>query len=665
VIIEADEAASCKSSGASECNDSNRGWLQAASIICLVIFCLEVLLRLIAAEGEYFKVPWNLFDLGIVVLGVICEIVGSLLSFVVYIRVLRIVRLFRTVRILVTFRELYIIMHGMVSTLRAIWWAFVLMACLLAMWSVFAVEVLHQYNLKIPYDKDECPRCKYAFGSVWQAMVTLFQTVVIGDDWGQVVIPLVDRYPLTSMIFLGLHFTVALGLVNLILAVIVDKAAEAREEDAKAISSMRENKQRQAKRSLVKLCMEMDVDKSGSLTLDELMDGFRNSRGFRSVLDVLDVDKEDLECVFRIMDQDRSGDVSYCEFVDLLYRMKTQNSKTLLMFIKHYVLELRADVAQQLGLLKGEIMSNIKQNHEDTAALRRGFSMIERVNESTDLDLEIVDLDDDLDASARRPSVNVIEVGTSDSKQLNTDKAPARASPSPALLLPGAVCSSPPEAEDASKASQQTSSSNPRARPKKSKTVTLKKRVARQPTHVQYESQGQDEQQISRAWEPAEQKAEQPTFGSEAEEAGVSRPQADTAATQTERTARPLVVQPGAPPLSTPVFTEKWSLREELDRLARDIEVQLATAAQRAEQQHAVLLQSLITAAAVAAEGAGSSLAAGAAIGNTGSTGSVNVRNGSSTGGSAEAICCEEISGEEATADGLWSMAYPMPGEPP
>jgi hypothetical protein len=59
------------------------------------------------------------------------------------------------------------------------------------------------------------------------------------------------------------------------------------------------------------------------------------------------------------MDEDGSGDVSYEEFVDSLYRMKSQNSRTLLVFIKYYVLEMRRNVQEELELLKGDILTKI------------------------------------------------------------------------------------------------------------------------------------------------------------------------------------------------------------------------------------------------------------------------------------------------------------------
>merc|ERR1719174_1163201 len=117
------------------------------------------------------------------------------------------------------------------------------------------------------------------------------------------------------------------------------------------------------------MCARMDVDRSGTLSLEELLAGFDSSVEFRNVLNVLDVEKDDMECVFHIMDNDGSGDVSYSEFVDNLYRMKSQNNRTLLVFIKFYVLELRRNVQEELTLLKGDILSHLTTNSKMLTSL--------------------------------------------------------------------------------------------------------------------------------------------------------------------------------------------------------------------------------------------------------------------------------------------------------
>merc|ERR1719197_293668 len=76
-----------------------------------------------------------------------------------------------------------------------------------------------------------CSRCERAFASVMSANLTFFQTIIAGDSWGRVAIPVVEEYPLAAIIFIGSLFSVVVGIMNLIVAVLVDTASEAREKD--------------------------------------------------------------------------------------------------------------------------------------------------------------------------------------------------------------------------------------------------------------------------------------------------------------------------------------------------------------------------------------------------------------------------------------------------
>merc|ERR1719215_1023950 len=106
---------------------------------------------------------------------------------------------------------------------------------LLTMWSIVAVEVIHPINQDIAVETSEyveCGnRCVRSFSTVWEANLTFFQTVVLMDDWGSLVLPIINHKWWTVFVFMGVTFSVGLGLTNLILAVIVDKARAAHEED--------------------------------------------------------------------------------------------------------------------------------------------------------------------------------------------------------------------------------------------------------------------------------------------------------------------------------------------------------------------------------------------------------------------------------------------------
>jgi hypothetical protein len=65
-------------------------------------------------------------------------------------------------------------------------------------------------------------------------------------------------------------------------------------------------------------------------------------------LDILDIDFQELELLFSMMDADKSGDVSYEEFGIYFSKMMTESTKTLLTFTKHHVSEIQLMVERIL-----------------------------------------------------------------------------------------------------------------------------------------------------------------------------------------------------------------------------------------------------------------------------------------------------------------------------
>merc|ERR1719296_91776 len=215
----------------------------------------------------------------------------------------------------------------------------------------------------------------------------MFEMAVMGEGWGDLILPMVNTTPgwvaaLTLIIFFGVFFSVVVGLMNLVLAVIVDFAVDARDEDAKMQGMIKDKMRKNARKKLMDLCVELDVDAGGTLTHEEFLVAYDESTQFRTMMDQLDVDREDLECVFRIIDKDHSGDVSYTEFTDLLYKMKAQNSRTLLLFIKYYAIEIRRTVGEEMDLVRTEVMTQMKANGTMIEQVGRSFGINVDVEEA-------------------------------------------------------------------------------------------------------------------------------------------------------------------------------------------------------------------------------------------------------------------------------------------
>ena len=79
--------------------------LEQLNNIFVGVFGAEVILKLIGLRQHYFTVPWNVFDLVVVVVSVIASALSDLISHLIQPTIFRIVRLFRISRVLRLIRE--------------------------------------------------------------------------------------------------------------------------------------------------------------------------------------------------------------------------------------------------------------------------------------------------------------------------------------------------------------------------------------------------------------------------------------------------------------------------------------------------------------------------------------------------------------------------------
>eukprot|EP00928_Gymnodinium_smaydae_P087884 TRINITY_DN72072_c0_g1_i1.p1 TRINITY_DN72072_c0_g1~~TRINITY_DN72072_c0_g1_i1.p1 ORF type:complete len:599 (+),score=143.13 TRINITY_DN72072_c0_g1_i1:209-2005(+) len=357
-------------------------WITRANYFLLTVYTVELVLRLYVYRGAFIYSAWNLMDFSLVT----CDLVLLILGFVIgdlpsvsVLRVLRLARLARSYKVLVMFPELFLMMRGLAGALRSVFWGMCLILFAVAIFAILAVNLLHDINREV-FEKGgygDCERCARAFESVFHASLTFVQQVVAGDSWGEVTVPIIEHAPWTGLFFGLVFVTKSLLIMNLILGMIVDAAAEARKGSDSELARAREKERIEARHRLLGLCRELDVDCSGRLTMEKLMQGYVCNPDFADVLQSMDIQKEDMETVYEILDEDKNGHVNYEEFADQIHKMKTSDSHTMLVFIKHYVLEIRAKLSQQLKAVESDIYDTInratitQQSNMDDCSQRR------------------------------------------------------------------------------------------------------------------------------------------------------------------------------------------------------------------------------------------------------------------------------------------------------
>eukprot|EP00438_Fugacium_kawagutii_P033377 Skav232642 [mRNA] locus=scaffold3536:119437:122596:- [translate_table: standard] len=124
MVLETNADASCYPEFADNFQDcphrsTTMVWLQVVNICLLVLYTIECFLRGFVERGSYWWNRWNQIDLVTVVLGWIGVFLSTSVNFNV-LRIIRVVRLMRAARVVISIPEFYILVSGLTSSFKAI-----------------------------------------------------------------------------------------------------------------------------------------------------------------------------------------------------------------------------------------------------------------------------------------------------------------------------------------------------------------------------------------------------------------------------------------------------------------------------------------------------------------------------------------------------------------
>lgn len=339
---------------------------------CLALYCLEMIVMLSLRGWQTLKEVATQVDILIIGCG-LAEKALSLFwvqqdnAITSLVRVLRLVRIFRITRLLQrtkALRELSKLVSMMATCLKALVWSFIFCFVIMTVWAMLMVEFVHPLIQELN-DKhgtfEGCPQCTRATSSVMSANLLLFKTVIAGDSWGEIAVPVIERYPMTAIVFMGSLLTLVFGVLNLIVAVVVDTFAEYRQRDVIHLAEDLEVDLANDQKILQRMFERIDEDGSGLVSYEELVEGARKDPEFQSRLRVMDIDESDLRQFFDMIDSTGEGEIESSEFIAALSRW-VHDSKTAPRFVKYNVLrslqmqeELYETVHEQFEMLSSRL----------------------------------------------------------------------------------------------------------------------------------------------------------------------------------------------------------------------------------------------------------------------------------------------------------------------
>jgi len=168
--------------------------------VMLMIFVVEITVRIIAHGGKFFRDPWSVFDF-IVVSIALLPATGQL-------SVLRALRVLRTLRLLSSVSQMRQVISALLAAIPGISSVVVILALLYYVFSVIATNL---FGGHFPL----------WFGNIGRSMYSLFQIMTL-ESWSMgIVRPVMEVYPYAWAFFVPYILIVTFTMLNLFIAIIV------------------------------------------------------------------------------------------------------------------------------------------------------------------------------------------------------------------------------------------------------------------------------------------------------------------------------------------------------------------------------------------------------------------------------------------------------------
>jgi len=291
-----------------------------------LIFFVEMLIRQNQLGWDYFLDPWNVFDFSLVALNC-ADVVTTVstdgsggFSLAPTLRVLRLLRMVRMIRGLKAFYSLWMVIQGMLDSMRTMAWV-VLMLFIILYCAAVALTTLVGQADKVEIVQQQWKDADIYLGSVFRSMWTMMQVVTL-DSWATDIGRPLSEVSLPALVLVFLTIIVCnFGLLNIIIAVMIERVQTIAQVSKEQTGKVLENTEHDLLKSMGEDFKAYDQDENAELDFDEFRALIRTP-SFLYKLRLLGIQCDEAESLFEIMDADKSGTVSPEEFIKGVLKLR-------------------------------------------------------------------------------------------------------------------------------------------------------------------------------------------------------------------------------------------------------------------------------------------------------------------------------------------------------
>lgn len=188
--------------------------LNTVDKICLIIFIIELFLKIIVYNKHFLKNGWNIFDTIIVAISVLSDF-SFLSSFRVFrvFRSLKALKSLRGLRLISGIEKLQVIVMAIIRAIPSILWTGGLLSLI---YYIFAIMGVSLFGEAFPD----------WFGNIGRAMYTLFQVMTL-ESWSMGISrPVMEVYPMAWLYFVPFVLISAFIVMNVVVGIVVNSISE-------------------------------------------------------------------------------------------------------------------------------------------------------------------------------------------------------------------------------------------------------------------------------------------------------------------------------------------------------------------------------------------------------------------------------------------------------
>jgi Ca2+-binding EF-hand superfamily protein len=240
--------------------------------------------------------------------------VEEALGGVMVLRLLRLLRLARALRLFASFKAMWMLVRGLLSSGMTVGSCIILITLILYLYACVALELITNNDaLKQDPEHGEVftEIVEVYFSSIGHSMLTFIMFVTV-DSVAAIYCPLMHMQPITyTVFFMSFVVLVAIALMNLITAVIVEGSLALAAEDKEVTRAYKAAQLKAVIPKIRDMFIDLDVDGNGELDLEEVLNAPQELKDELGRF----VDTDDIKDLFDFIDVDGGGAIDVDEFV--------------------------------------------------------------------------------------------------------------------------------------------------------------------------------------------------------------------------------------------------------------------------------------------------------------------------------------------------------------